>query len=149
MKTCRECGIEKPLADYYVHKQMADGHLNKCKSCVKLRVSINLEKNADYYREYEKRRANLPHRVEARKQYAKTENGKIAKKRASKKYAETNPLRRAAQIIVGNAVRDGKLIRQPCLVCGDKAQAHHPDYSSPLDVVWLCRFHHIETHKIK
>ena len=35
MKHCICCGDLKPLNDYYVHKKMGDGHLNKCKECVK------------------------------------------------------------------------------------------------------------------
>jgi hypothetical protein len=32
-------------------------------------------------------------------------------------------------------------------VCGTwMVEAHHPDYSSPLDVVWLCRRHHTDLH---
>ena len=29
---------------------------------------------------------------------------------------------------------------------GDKAEAHHEDYSRPLDVVWLCSLHHHRRH---
>jgi hypothetical protein len=34
-KKCIICNIEKVVSDYYVHRQMADGHLNKCKQCCK------------------------------------------------------------------------------------------------------------------
>lgn len=52
------------------------------------------------------------------------------------------------QTAAGNAVRRalkrGDLVRQPCEVCGTTHQidAHHDDYSKPLDVRWLCRSHH-------
>lgn len=34
-KICFKCGVDKPLTDYYPHKRMGDGHLNKCKECTK------------------------------------------------------------------------------------------------------------------
>ncbi len=37
--------------------------------------------------------------------------------------------------------------KKPCGVCGhEKVQAHHEDYSKPLDVNWLCKKHHVEAH---
>lgn len=43
--------------------------------------------------------------------------------------------------------RRGKLIPQPCRVCGDpKAEKHHHDYSKPLEVEWLCRSCHRNLH---
>lgn len=48
------------------------------------------------------------------------------------------------------AKKRGRLIPQPCCVCGgtEKIHAHHEDYSKPLDVIWVCTKHHNPTfHK--
>jgi SOS response associated peptidase (SRAP) len=49
-----------------------------------------------------------------------------------------------------NAIRAGKVKRQPCFSCGKMmVEAHHWDYSKPLDVFWLCRLHHVDAHNGK
>jgi hypothetical protein len=55
--------------------------------------------------------------------------------------------RKAARHAVDYALTAGRLKRELCVKCGDKAQAHHEDYSRPLDVVWLCARHHRELHR--
>jgi hypothetical protein len=42
------------------------------------------------------------------------------------------------------AVKRGEIEYLPCEICGEKAQAHHDDYSKPLDVRFLCRTHHAQ-----
>lgn len=147
-KTCFKCNVIKPITDFYVHPQMGDGRLNKCKQCSKKDVSRNYYANIDHYKEYERGRANAPHRLEIRANYAATENGKLALRRGVMAWVLRNPAKRAAQIAVGNAIRDGKIRKQPCEICSNqKAQAHHDDYSKPLEVRWLCTTHHSEWHK--
>ena len=68
--------------------------------------------------------------------------------RKSAKWKKENPKKVRVANIVLNAKRTGKLRQQPCEVCGCKeVEAHHPDYNKPLDVMWLCRKHHLEWHK--
>ena len=148
MKTCFKCGIEKPLDDFYKHPAMADGHLNKCKECNKKDVRQNYRKNIKHYREYEKTRAMLPHRVAARDAYYKTEAGIESRKKTLARYAEKYPEKESAHRRTYAAILSGELIRESCQICGNKkVEAHHPDYSRPLDVIWLCSKCHHKWHK--
>jgi len=146
-KTCFKCHVEKPVTDFYVHPQMGDGRLNKCKECTKIDVRKNYIANIDYYRAYEDSRMYEPHRVAARKRYVSSEAGKRARRRAAENYWTRNPEKRSAHVATRNAIRDGKLVCMPCEKCGAiKVDAHHDDYSKPLEVRWLCRKHHLEHH---
>ena len=146
-KTCRQCERGVRRADFYRHPTYADGLMAICKSCHRAIVKENRLRNYGHYREYEKGRANLPHRVAAREAYSQTPGGRAAGNRAKRAYLDRNPIKRAAHIATGNAIRDGRLKREPCEACGARAEAHHDDYSKPLDVRWLCPTHHAEWHK--
>lgn len=64
------------------------------------------------------------------------------KKRMMEKYPEKMRARQQ----VYRAKKSGKLIPEPCEICGSTGsiQAHHPDHSRPLAVLWYCRMHHRE-----
>ena len=146
-KVCFKCHEKKPISEFYKHSKMADGHLGKCKQCTKADTINNYAVNNEYYKNYDKLRAMLPHRVDMRKKYSETQQGKEAHKRSRKRWVTANPEKRQAHIVLGNSVRDGKIQKNPCQKCGDAvAEAHHPDYTKPLDVVWLCRSCHLAEH---
>lgn len=151
MKECFKCKVSKPLSEFYKHAQMADGHLNKCKECTKKDVGKHREENLERVQAYDRSRSNLPHRVEARAEYQKTEAFAKSHAKSLKKHAEKYPERAKARIATGNAIRDGRLIPWPvCAIpeCSNKPEAHHPDYSRALDVVWLCTKHHTDAHNL-
>lgn len=61
---------------------------------------------------------------------------------------ERYPEKVKARDIVKKALMSGKLIKQPCEFCdSEESEAHHDDYSKPLEVRWMCDKHHKEYHK--
>ncbi len=148
-KKCRLCEQIKLISDFYKHPAMAGGFDTKCKECTKQQVRTNREKNIEYYRAFDRDRGSLPHRVEARVHYQKTDNGRTKANAAKKAWDVRNSDRKAASTMVGNAVRDGRLKELPCLVCGETngIHGHHAAYDMPLVVTWLCTKHHAQLHK--
>lgn len=133
-KRCKDCGEIKDLSLFYKHKRMADGHLNTCISCQQIYEKNRRINFPELYSKYEATRKDLPHRKQL--------NLKIGKR-----YIKRNPLRYKATNLINNALRDGKISKLPCFVCGsEKVVAHHVAYDLPFDVVWLCQKHHKHIH---
>lgn len=136
-KACIECAEEKPLSAFYRHAEMGDGHLNKCKECV---------------REYQRRRHR--EKIENDPEWRERE-----RERSRKKWRERHHLwsssSRSSEVgdEVKNAVRRGDLVpASRCEDCGHdfsefRREAHHPDYDEPLEVEWLCSLCHGKRHR--
>ena len=139
MKKCFKCNEVKDLSWFYPHKQMADGHLNKCKECAKKDSDDNF-----------KRKLLDPNWQIKERERQRNKQAKRVKAGLSKIYKRETPpvhIRKEKYGEYMNAIRDGKLTPTPCEVCGkEKTQGHHEDYSKPLDVVWLCTRHHADRH---
>ena len=134
-KECFKCKTIKPLEEFYKHPNMADGHVNKCKECNKNDVTSHRNKNLEKYRAYDRKRSKIPERIKANLE-------------VNRAWRAEDSRRNMAHSAVSKAVRNGTLVRQPCVRCNEaKAIAHHEDYDYPLVVMWLCQPCHKQRHK--
>jgi hypothetical protein len=142
---CKQCLTERAAADFYASNK------TRCKLCVCASVKKHRQENLEAIRAYDRMRGSQAHRVAAREVYRVTTAYAKSHKAAAKRWEAKHPERKRAQQMVNNSIRDGKLVPWPvCEVpeCSRKPHAHHPDYSMPLLVTWLCPAHHKETHAI-
>jgi deoxycytidylate deaminase len=142
MKTCKQC--QRTLSEDEFYARAA-----KCKNCTKAAVKARYDhlmatdpvwaaKEMDRQMLKERKRREL-----GKVSKETPEKAKIRLLRRNSKF----PHVRKAHVILGNAVRDKRVVKQPCEVCGSTiVQAHHDDYSKPLEVRWLCVPHHNEHH---
>ncbi len=133
-KKCFKCKKTKPIELFYVHPQMADGRLGKCIMCCKKDVSTRYYSptHRNKILRYERKRNQDPERKQRRIQYQKNSRA-------------NQPGKWRCRNWVSNALRDKRLKRMPCEMCGSKkSEAHHDDYRKPQQVRWLCFRHHRE-----
>lgn len=138
-RVCKDCGIEKPISEFYIHGAMKDGYLNSCKECVKHRVSDHYYKNVDVMREkerlrYQKRKNNLEFkkRILLYQRKWRTPGKNKARNTTTRKLKKFKP--------------------SGCSICGKETKllhAHHKDYSKPDQVVWCCPACHAWVHSKK
>lgn len=161
-KKCTKCGTIKPLSEYHKNKMGKYGHKSCCMVCElernrQYRIN-NPDKikahNKKYYHENKERererfrryREEHKEREALRYQAYRIENADRIKIR-KENYYKSHPEVVKAHSTIGNAIRLGKIKRQPCVVCkATPADGHHEDYSKPWDVIWLCKPHHSRLH---
>ena len=80
--------------------------------------------------------------------YHKTAKGRDVLYQSIKAYRQRFPERQRARQILQYHLRKGKVVKLPCRCGARDVQAHHPDYSKPLEVVWLCSTCHGEAHRL-
>ena len=127
---CPSCNKWLSEKEFYKDKRTSNGLTSYCKKChTKLAIKTRDVDN--------KNRINREYMRRARKR--QPQKFRNREKIASRKRAKT--LKTIARQKLNAAVKNGK-IQKPklCEQCGKskKLTAHHPDYSKPLDVIWLC-----------
>lgn len=169
MRTCRVCSLTRLEEEFRglrlvckkcIYQQAKDrqkawkeDHQSEVNLYQEVYRTEHKEQMDSYKKEwYRKNREEI---LGIRKEYTKTEEGRLARIRASKRFAENNKEQRSAYRKVWWAVKTGKLIKLPCEMerlgwnCQGKIEAHHWDHSKPLDVIWLCKKHHAIADNIK
>ena len=168
MKLCSKCQQTLPLSAFSLQQGRPHGRRSHCKTCIAKaeRVRYLQPKSEALEKACTKCGALKPHyefafditKFDGRKTYClachvAAQRGRGHGLRHAQKVSES--LRRKAHVVVGNAIRAGKLTRQPCESCGAHGvnengrsivHAHHDDYAKPLDVRWLCTQCHARVH---
>lgn len=90
------------------------------------------------------------HNPETRRKYVARKDVKARMAVRMRKYRQDPFLRprHLARAAVRNALRRGQLVRLPCKCGNMKSEAHHHDYSKPLEVMWVCKSCHRELHAL-
>lgn len=123
MKVCTRCNESKNLSQFGRNKSQSSGYNPHCKQCHKLAYP------------------NRP--------WNKTAKGRNSAKTAAKAWSARNREKVNAHSNLSYHLSKGHLTKPLlCQSCGgaSKLDAHHENYSLPLDVIWLCRQCHKSVH---
>lgn len=139
MKKCSQCFRELELKMFKKRTKSKDGLKACCRDC-----------HRGYDRRYQSSEKYKKTESEYRRLYRLTPKGKEVASGQMTKRVTKRDIKRLAREKLHTEVRCGRVQRGSCVVCGEpKAHGHHEDYTKPLEVIWLCRVHHEETHNKK
>lgn len=129
-RICTICKIVKPFSDFNWDKRF-NLPFSRCKKC--------------YNEKCRKYRASK----EAKEVYRKwlDNGGQQLRNKALFNHKLRHRDRYMARYTLKNAIRDKKIVKQPCEICQDpKSEGHHKSYQKEnwLNITWLCKKHHIE-----
>lgn len=137
-RNCLECHKKWCRANYVKNKK-------KMYEQSRIYKKNNPEKNRQWQKDYVLR---YPERQLARgRLWRLTQSGIKSRRATYKRCNDKHPEKRQARNALNYAIYSGKIKRMPCSQCGVKAEAHHEDYSKPLEVLWLCKRHHQQHHQ--
>jgi hypothetical protein len=148
-KRCLACDREKRITSGVTKPE---GWIRKTADMRSYREAYN-QSHKEYFtqkrREWSKKNPERQREIERRKYYARKQRAvAIPKPSKGPEWVEELRKRVNTKYRVYKAIKKGTLVKLPCFVCGElRVEAHHPDYSLPLDVVWLCPHHHRLLHK--
>ena len=127
---CPGCHGWKSSDGYYKDKRTPNGLKSQCKDC-------HIEGNMRTRNPENARRINREHMRRARK----TDSKKFRSRERAAGRKRKHTKKTEARYQLNLAVKRGDIIRpKKCSVCNKEKRitAHHPDYSKPLNVIWLC-----------
>jgi hypothetical protein len=105
----------------------------------------------DLTKEEKRKYHNIKHqeyRDRNREKYREIVRKSLAKFR-NKKYSESDYLKKKARTEFNNKRINKKINSKECVFCKkEKTEGHHPDYSNPLFVYWMCKKCHSIFHEI-
>jgi hypothetical protein len=136
-KICFKCNIDKPLYDYYKHKQTRDGHLNKCKLCTKKdtkkRVDA-LSKDPAWVEKEQERNRKKYFRLGYKDKHKPTFE---QRKKSINKYIEKYPEKLKAKSFLGKKIKS------------ENGHFHHWSYNQEhwLDVIDITKKNHAKAHR--
>lgn len=138
---CKRCDTTKD-ADEFIKRKAKEPHSQKNARCCK---ECNRKRNKERYDENPEVRARA---AKCTKSWMQSNPERV--KAAHDKYSSKNMPKRRAKDTVKRAIRDGRLIRGVCSVCGtsENVHGHHDSYEPEdwLKVRWLCALHHKQWH---